>query len=202
MKQRIPPEFVDEVAAFFEREQASLVRYARLLSEDAAIAEDLAQVTFMEAALQWRTVRDLAPVPRRQWLRRVCSNKWIDEVRRRSTFRRLRGTLAVPEVDLRPDPASRAEARNALDAAQSAMERLPHQRRVIALLYWVAGYSTREISEHLGIAQSGVRKQLALAGREVRAAVEPHVRVPMPSECLYPVAQQQPSGPAVAEEGG
>ncbi|MFJ3978080.1 RNA polymerase sigma factor [Streptomyces sp. NPDC090021] len=202
MTQRISPEYVDEVAAFFEREQTSLVRYARLLSEEAAIAEDLAQVTFMEAARQWRTVRELNPVQRRRWLRRVCSNKWIDEVRRRSTFRRLRSSLAVPEVDLRPDPAVRVEARSALEAAQSAMEHLPHQRRAIALLYWVADYSTKEISEHLDIAQSGVRKQLALAGREIRSAAEPYVRVPMPQECLYPVAQEQPAGPVTAEEGG
>lgn len=39
MTRRISPEYVDEVAAFFEREQASLVRYAILLSEEAAVAE-------------------------------------------------------------------------------------------------------------------------------------------------------------------
>ncbi|WP_326790552.1 RNA polymerase sigma factor [Streptomyces sp. NBC_00151] len=172
MAQRIPSEYVDEVAEFFEREQGTLVRYARCLTNSQETAEDLAQLAFMEAALKWGMVRDLGLVPRRGWLRQVCCNKWVDELRR-GRFRQLYGALAVPEEDLRPDPAAQIEARTALEAAQAAMEQLPRQRRAIAQLYWLAGYSTSEIAALLGVAPSGVRKHIALAGRAIRAAVEP-----------------------------
>ncbi|MFE1288943.1 RNA polymerase sigma factor, partial [Streptomyces sp. NPDC058751] len=89
-----------------------------------------------------------------------------------------------------------------LEAAQTAMEQLPRQRRAIAQLYWLAGYSTSEIAALLGVAQSGVRKHIALAGRAIRAAVEPHVHVRMPMECLYPVTEQDSDKPVTAEEGG
>ncbi|MDQ0938595.1 RNA polymerase sigma factor [Streptomyces sp. V1I1] len=166
------------------------------------MAKDLAQLAFMEAARQWETVRDLGAASRRRWLRRVSANKWFDELRRRTRFRSLHDALAVPELDQRPDPAAQAEARTALEAALGAMERLPHRRRVIAQLYWLADYSTAEIAEVLGVASSGVRKQLALAAQTIRSAVQPYVDVPMAAECLYPVAKAAATKPVTGEEGG
>ncbi len=202
MTQRISAEHVEEVAEFFRREQDALVRYATWLTGDPEVAKDLAQLAFMEAARQWETVRDLGVSSRRRWIRRVSSNKWFDELRRRTRFRSLYDALAVPELDQRPGPPVQAEARTALEAALRAMEDLPQGRRVIAQLYWLADYSTAEIAEVLGVASSGVRKQLAIAAQTIRSAVHEYVDVPMAAECLYPVAEAAVTKPVTAEEGG
>ncbi|MFE1293014.1 RNA polymerase sigma factor, partial [Streptomyces sp. NPDC058751] len=139
MAQRIPSEYVDEVAEFFEREQGTLVRYARYLTNSQETAEDLAQLAFIEAALQWSMVRNLGLAPRRGWLRQVCCNKWFDELRRRGRFRQLYGALAVPEEDLRPDPAAQIEARTALEVVSFGGSRVePCRDTAVVLLTWIA----------------------------------------------------------------
>ena len=73
----------EQVSALWDLEAAGLTRYAMVRTGGAqAAAEDLLQQTFMAAIKDWEKLADLDAEARRNWLRSVCRNKWIDGVRR------------------------------------------------------------------------------------------------------------------------
>jgi RNA polymerase sigma-70 factor, ECF subfamily len=140
------------------------------LTGDRALAEDLAQETFVKA------YRNLAAfdVTRRlsAWILRIAHNTGIDAMRRR----RIRAvsldtgsrpddpTPAEPAAPLTPDPVERVALQRALEAALATLR--PDQREAVALRY-EEGLSFDEIGQVLRIPEVTARSHVHRARKEL-----------------------------------
>jgi RNA polymerase sigma-70 factor (ECF subfamily) len=123
-------------------------RAARLVTGDAAAAEDIAQEAFLAA------VRNLDRFDRRRpfgpWLHRIVVNRAIDWTR----ARRLRSEVELVD-DVAAAPAPEANG----DGFAQLAELAPEQRAVIVLRY-VLEYTPGEISELLDLPRGTVNSRL------------------------------------------
>jgi RNA polymerase sigma-70 factor (ECF subfamily) len=169
-------------AAFNElvrRRQSALRNLLRRLSRDPALADDLAQITFLKA---WRALPQLRSVAAfGAWLRRLAINSWLEHVR------------AAPQASLPLDAEteSLAAATPAVDRAASesvdldrALARLNPDERLCIVLAHAEGMSHGEISAATGLPLGTVKSHIKRGGERLRAllnAYEPleeqnHVR--------------------------
>jgi RNA polymerase sigma-70 factor (ECF subfamily) len=140
------------------------------LTGDRALAEDLAQETFVKAC------RNLAAfdVSRRlsAWILRIAHNTAVDAMRRRriravslDTAPRPGGPdPAEPVAPLTPDPVERAALQRALEAAMATLR--PDQREAVALRY-EEGLSFDQIGQVLGIPEVTARSHVHRARKEL-----------------------------------
>jgi len=172
----------------FERNRGALLRFLTRLSRNRAIAEDVAQQT-------WLKVIDVANqgafaaasgVAFRTWLCTLARNHFIDEYRRKFAAARsvpLPADLGAALAEVHrvvPDPAEPLDERQRNARLHRALQRLPlEQRRVVAL--WADGVRIGAIAALTQAPRDTVlsRKKYALAKLRVmlhdRAAHEPHV---------------------------
>ena len=144
--------FLDQIEAAIP----GLRAYARALTRDREVADDLVQDT-LEAALarqaQWR-----GDGPLRAWLARILMNRFRDGLRRKRPE-----TIVLTLV---PDPADlsatrAAEGRLALAEVHAAMGRLPEDQRAALLLVALEGMSLAEAASVLGCAAGPPASRLA-----------------------------------------
>ena len=88
-----------------------------------------------------------------------------NDQRRASSARVSAGEIdALLDIaDDRPDPAAEAEARSDVKALMAAMERLPSRPRDVFYRIAVAGCSSKEIAESLGVTTRTVESDFRLA---------------------------------------
>ena len=139
------------------------------LTGDRALAEDLAQDTFIKA------VRSLAAfdVSRRlsAWILRIAHNTAVDAMRRRrirtvslDTSTRPGEYPPEPAAPPAPDPLERAALNHALETALATLR--PDQREAVALRY-EEGLSFEEIGQVLGIPEVTARSHVHRARKEL-----------------------------------
>lgn len=148
------PGLCEELGALLPR----LRRFARSLAGDPTDADDLVQ-TALERALarasQWHAHPDgVAP-----WVFGIVRNAWLDELRARSRRSRV----------FAPAEAGEAVGEASLDAhatglsVAAAMQRLPHEQRVVVALVLVEGLTYREAADALGVPEGTITSRLARA---------------------------------------
>lgn len=139
------------------------------LAGNHADAEDLTQEAFVRAYRFFD--RYDRQMPFENWLYRIISNVFIDEIRRRpklkphSLDQPLPGSSPASEIKLElPDAAANPEAmmlHNELDEPlQLALNALPHDFRQAVILADVQGLSYEEISAVMGCSLGTVRSRL------------------------------------------
>lgn len=144
-------------AAFGElvlRRQKQVRDLMRRLCGDHALADDLAQLAFVQA---WRRLRDLRdPGAFGGWLKRVAVNVWLAEVRRAQLpFEDDQEGLAeIP--DLAPSP-ERAAGRIDLERALAGLR--PAERVCVVLAHG-EGMTHAEIAETTGLALGTVKSHV------------------------------------------
>lgn len=138
---------------------ADLLRFARTLTHDPALAEDLVQETFVRALASLDTHRGEASL--RTWMHRILHHAAIDRARR--STREMR----VEEVEERwrddgytVDPASLATAAAEREEIEEALVRLPFHYRSAVVLHDMVGWTVAEIAEHLGIGLPAAKQRL------------------------------------------
>ncbi|MGH3887655.1 MAG: RNA polymerase sigma factor [Pseudonocardiaceae bacterium] len=150
-----------EVEDLFRAEAPALFRRARVLTRgDRDAAEDLVQEVFEATVLgNWDTVCPLGDEDRRRWLFRVLMHKAVDRWR---TEKRmvldpfiLDSELASQTMD--GDPATLVLGSITVEQIWKEMKSMPPAQYRVAYLDWACGWTTREISGALGIAESTVR---------------------------------------------
>jgi RNA polymerase sigma-70 factor, ECF subfamily len=139
---------VADLELLFREHWPRAYRAARLVTGDAAAAEDIAQEAFLAA------VRNLDRFDRRRpfapWLHRIVVNRAIDWTR----ARRLRAEVELGEAVPAP-PAAEAGG----DAFGRIAELSPEHRAVIVLRY-VLEYTPGEIAELLDLPRGTVNSRL------------------------------------------
>jgi RNA polymerase sigma-70 factor (ECF subfamily) len=172
---QIPAHYAVEVAGFYEGHAGWLFGHACLRTEsDRELAADLVQDTFEAAALDWETVRELAPAQQRVWLRTTLSHKVSSHIRRRVAFRRKQSAVhqmySVPE----PDPEQQALSALALERAVKIIEGLPARQKRIALMKWNDHMKESDIAAELGCAGGTVAAQVHEIRRKLIDGLRPY----------------------------
>lgn len=178
---RIREEHAAELACFYEANARWLFGHAYFRAqrdpELAAVREfaaDLVQDTFVAAACDWETVRNLTSRQQRGWLRQTLAHKETDAFRRRRKLRDL-----LPELLARCQPAEADPERQALSAVALAkavriIDSLPARQRNIALMKWNEHMKESEIAAELGCTRGAVTAQVHEIRRKLIEGLGPY----------------------------
>jgi RNA polymerase sigma-70 factor (ECF subfamily) len=142
-----------------DRYGLQLLRTARLILRDEALAEDAIQETFLKAWQRIGSLRDEDPGP---WLTRIAMNESISTYRRRHRFQALTerfGRLgsSKPEVS--------SEAR--LDLAH-ALDQLTAEQRAALALHYYQDLSVEDTARMLKVPVDTAKSRLKAALRRLR----------------------------------
>jgi len=146
------------------RYEAKLRNVAFGVLHDRALAEDVAQETFLIAYRKADSFRAEGSV--RSWLFRIAVRRALDELKKR-------GRKA--EVALVDDGGRVDEPHKQLDAGwdlERALERLTPEHRAALMLKEVEGLSYQEIAESLGWPMGTVATRIHRARLELRASLQ------------------------------
>jgi RNA polymerase sigma-70 factor, ECF subfamily len=172
---RIPQHHAAEVARFYPIHAGWLFGYAYLRTGgDGELAADLVQDTFEAAALDWETVRKLAPAQQRVWLRTTMSHKVSSHIRRRVAFRRRQPELQHRYQAVEPDPEQQALSAVALEWAAKIIGGLPDRQKKIALMKWNDHMKESEIADELGCRKGTVAAQVHEIRRKLIDGLGPY----------------------------
>lgn len=155
-----------DVPAFEEvvrRRQGPTRALLRRLCRDHALADDLAQETFVQA---WRALGTLrAPGAFGGWLKRIAVNAWLAHQRR----------AGAPLVDLdsvadhTPAPDSPLAGRVAVERdLDAALAQLTPAQRVCVVLTYAEGLSQTEVAEATGLPLGTVKSHISRGAAALR----------------------------------
>lgn len=145
------PERID-LPALYDAHWRYLVRFAVLLVDDPASAEDVVQDAFVALYRNRENLRE--PEAALAYLRTSVVNLSRSVIRRRVVARKH---LKVAEPEGTAGADHDVLLRDEHRAALAAVRALPrHQREVLTLRFW-SGLSEKEIAQTLGIAQGSVK---------------------------------------------
>ena len=142
-----------------DRYGLQLLRTARLILRDQALAEDAIQETFLKAWQRIGSLRDEDPGP---WLTRIAMNESISTYRRRHRFQALTerfGRFGGGKVEVS------TEAR--LDLAH-ALDRLTAEQRAAVALHYYQDLSVEETARMLKVPLDTMKSRLKTALRRLR----------------------------------
>lgn len=127
---------------------------ARRITRDEAMAEDVAQETFLQLARQSRHITQSVAA----WLHRVAWRRACNAVRDDATRRRIEAEAAATEAAVREPPeceATWAEVEAVLD---EAVDELPDNLRGPLVMHFLQGRTQRDIADQLEVNQSTVSR--------------------------------------------
>jgi RNA polymerase sigma-70 factor (ECF subfamily) len=177
---------VCEFEALVKRYHRQAYNIAYRFAGNHADAEDIVQEAFLRAYRFFdRYNRDM---PFENWLYRIISNVYIDEIRKRPKVRMQ--SLDQPltsqgeETDIRlevPDPAGDASSQmmhSALDERiQTALDSLPAEFKRSVILADIEGLSYEEIAEIMGCSLGTVRSRLHRGRKLLRNRLQPFMEM-------------------------
>lgn len=160
-------------AAFGElvrRRQEAIRQLLRRLARDPALADDLAQQTFVQA---WKSIRGLkSPAAFGAWLRKLCVNCWLQHARARQQ-EVLLGEEALLTLSERAgaDVASGAVVAERLDL-DAALGALPAAMRLCVVLAYSEGMSHSEIVDATAIPLGTVKSHISRGAARLRELLQ------------------------------
>lgn len=165
----------DKLLATFAEQRDALLRFLRRKLDNAALAEDLAQETWLRAAgSAGATVVDNP----RGYLFRIAANLALDHQRRAGRRIELPANDAalLGIADPMPDPETVALHRSELARLIQVIDGLSPRAREVFVLARFDGLSHAEIAVRLGIARSTVITHLTNALIAIERAIGPERR--------------------------
>ncbi|RPJ50844.1 MAG: sigma-70 family RNA polymerase sigma factor, partial [Chloroflexi bacterium] len=148
-----------------QRFQDMAVGYSFSMLGDQQMAEDAAQEAFINAFYDIASLRDPAAFP--GWFRRIVF-KQIDRIRR------TRWWMAQQMVDLEQVPADQEDPQESVERnanqilVSTAIRSLPETQQVTLMLYYMGGYTHKEISSFLEVPTGTVKTRLHAARKQLK----------------------------------
>ena len=125
---------------------------------DFHLAEDAAQEAFLTAYRQLGQLRQPGAFP--GWFRRIVISQCTRLARRKSlSTTALDAAAAVPSSV--PAPPQNLERRETKDKVLAAIAALPEHQRMATTLFYINGYSQKDVAEFLEVPLTTVKKRLA-----------------------------------------
>ena len=115
---------------------------------DTQLADDIAQDAFVKAYLAMDSCKDSQKF--RSWIFRIAYNTFLNQRRSQRVFSDYDDALNMM-----------AETRSDDTFKYQALAKIPSHERTTILLFYMEGYSAKEISQTLEISQEAVRQQLS-----------------------------------------
>lgn len=153
-----------------ERWHVTIHRWAMGHIGDPDDADDVTQQVLVHLHIRLHRFRGAARFS--TWLYQVTRNAARDAYRRRT--RRVHAMERLQRLADPPgsaDPATEMERRETVDAARTALARLPERQREVFDLVELQGYGAHEAASLLGVSPATARTHLFRARRAVRAAM-------------------------------
>ncbi len=142
-------QFITEV----EGTQGALRRFLVALScGDSALADDLAQEAYIKAYLSLDALGDASKF--RPWIYRIAYNTFLNHRRSAVDFADYEEAKLTPSYDT-------ADGGFKYQALYQALSRLPDKERTSVLLYYMEGYSIKEIAELEHLSVDAVKQHLS-----------------------------------------
>lgn len=126
-------------------------------------ADDIAQEAFVKAYLSWGAYTENGRV--KAWLFRIAYNVFIDRQRRGCR------NVGLDEAVGMADPVQ-ADSSFVYQDLYAALDELPPKERTSVLLYYLEGFSVREIAEMVDSKENAVKKQLSRAREHLKTRLE------------------------------
>ena len=143
-------------AELVRRRQSSIRSLLRRLCRDSALADDLAQETFMQA---WRTIRGLRSARAfGSWLRQIAINAWL---------RHQRGSEKFTNLEEAHEPTSRPALLESMDL-DAALSVLQPRARLCLVLSYHEGMTHNEIAAVTRIPVGTVKSDIVRATARCR----------------------------------
>ena len=153
----------DELFALYQKQA---VRTAALITGDAALAEDVAQETFVLCLLHINDLRE--PSRFRPWFFRILT---------RSAWKAMQNKLLAIDLENLPEMAAETDPYPSEKAAvyeklYRALDGLARKQRTTIILYYFNDLSIREIAEATGSLEGTVKTRLFAARRRLKQVLE------------------------------
>ncbi len=162
----------------------SLRRYARSLTGDAWMADDLVQDTLERACSKWRLWAVGSDL--RAWLFTLMHNVYVNQVR--SAVRQSSAGIAVNVEDVEHELlAPEAGEAQAMDL-QRCLLRLPEDQRVVLLLVSLEDLSYEEVAKITGVPVGTVMSRLSRARSRLRELLDNPATPALPAQAASPAA--------------
>jgi RNA polymerase sigma-70 factor (ECF subfamily) len=157
--------------------QASLYRYARSLSRDPMVAEELVQETYRRALAAQHKPAPSTEESTRAWLFTILRNLWQNELRHRNRW--VSSSIPVEDVQVHTEPLDAQVTRKLLQyEVRLAIDSLPEAFREVVILRDIEGLSYSEIARILECPSGTVMSRLARARDSLRKILN----VPSPGD--------------------
>jgi RNA polymerase sigma factor (sigma-70 family) len=154
-----------------------LMAFFRRSVSDAALCEDLLQITFVRLHAARDRYRPGAPL--RPWLFTIAARVRIDELRRRHRRPRSADDDELDQLAAEPDPEQGGlgiDQQARAHSVRDALDALPPSHRMVIHLHRFEGLSFAEIGEVLGISAGAARIRAFRAYAILRDRLRPLVQ--------------------------
>jgi len=167
-----PLDPVEGFPGVYAEYHAAVYRTIRAVVLNAAVAEELAQETFMRAYKARESYRPDAPVG--AWLHRIAVNLAISHLRRERLSRLLPIRLGIPGP---PDLREQVEARTLVE---EALGELSPKLRAAVVLHYFHGFTRDEVAAILGVPSGTVASRIAKSLVVMREKLSGNEQKPIP----------------------
>jgi RNA polymerase sigma-70 factor (ECF subfamily) len=147
-------------AVFMDRHEAAVLSFASSFLRDDLPAQDVVQEVFLRVAQNPQRVPTDHDTAARNWLLRIAHNLCVDEIRRRSTTRKISVGLRETLSQTVPAAETQLEAEEKRAQVLAAVNRLPERQRELVLLKISEKKSYKEIAAITGLTVTNVGFQL------------------------------------------
>ena len=144
----------EQFTELVEREQAELRRFLlALCCGDRFLADDIAQEALVKAYLSCAGYQEQGHFV--AWLYRIAHNTFLDHKRKEKSLNPLDKACALT------DNAQTADSNFRYQDLYMALQTLPYKERTSLLLFYMKGYSIKEIARIVDCSEDAVKKQLS-----------------------------------------
>lgn len=154
-----------QFTSLVESNQIALRRYlVALCHGDKDVADDIAQETFIKAYLSTDTLNDISLF--KSWVFRIATNIFL------RSYSNRKENVALESVDFNLKASEKSDDTFRYQNLYAALDSLTPKEKSATLLYYMEGYTTKEIAEILKETDSNIRQLLSRARKNLKSRLE------------------------------
>lgn len=150
----------EQFVSYVESTQAPLRRFlVALCCGDASLADDIAQETYIKAYLSCENISDASKF--KSWIFSIAYHTFVDRKRSARVHEDIDQARNLPSIDNADQPFRYQEL-------YAALNRLSPKERTALLLFYMQGYSIKEIATLVSASEAAVKQYLSRGRTNLR----------------------------------